>query len=111
MAFDQYVVISPDEGSSVTFNGVRYTELETWGEYRVSPILIGGVGAGGATVIRVPYHPALVSSFRPQNREFVNAWTRLVVNGTRYAIESMQIIENRWIDIECGSGNVISQGG
>lgn len=108
MAFDRFVTFHVYDGHPVFYNDISYTELNTWGEFIVAPVLTSIFGGGyqGQVVIRCPYTPLLTQAFAKAVRgnrvgQLVNQnWERFVVDDISYTLDSVEIREGyRFVDV------------
>ena len=102
MAYNKYVRFY-NNGSTVEYAGVSYSELYFWGEYVQTPLLTtvdpaspAGSRPGAVVVIDFPNDPRIYLSFFRQSAErggrlTDQSWDYFSVDNYRYEMDSAQV--------------------
>ena len=115
MAFDRFVTFKiRDEGLVVMYGGRSYTELTSWGEEVLSPVVQAGFAAlEGQAVILVPYNPILTEGqLKNSNQDIVGlGFQQIQIDNLLFLIDSVQPREGRRHLEVTGTGPSLVGGG
>ena len=100
MAFDRFVTFKTrDPGLVVLHNGITYTQIQSWGEAVLSPVVTSGFSLEGQTVILVPYNPILIDGRIVRESDHGDVigvgFQQIEIDGIVFLIDSIQARDGR----------------